>query len=96
MNPLWLALLQPDEIADLFATPVSAEDLYSEVIAAWEFVRQSPPCGLDAGFLHPLLSDRRHPHQSRPGQHGGVSSETCAPFLDNEMWWIWCAACPGK
>ncbi len=35
-NPRWLGALTPDELSDLFQEPVSAEDLYSEAIAAWD------------------------------------------------------------
>ncbi len=35
MNPVWLAPLDPEDIADLFGRRVSWEDLYSEAIAAW-------------------------------------------------------------
>ncbi|MEQ9444210.1 MAG: asparagine synthase C-terminal domain-containing protein, partial [Rhodospirillaceae bacterium] len=35
-NPRWLGALTPDELSDLFQEPVSAEDLYSEAITAWD------------------------------------------------------------
>jgi asparagine synthase (glutamine-hydrolysing) len=35
-NPIWMGALAPDEIADLFGTEVKIEDLYSEVLTAWE------------------------------------------------------------
>ncbi len=35
-QPRWLGALSPEDIADLFNTPVNAEDLYSEAIAAWD------------------------------------------------------------
>ena len=34
-NPRWLGALSPGDIGDLFNEPVAAEDLYSEVTAAW-------------------------------------------------------------
>jgi asparagine synthase (glutamine-hydrolysing) len=35
-NPLWLSALAPDEIAALFGTRTSAEELYSEAVELWE------------------------------------------------------------
>jgi asparagine synthase (glutamine-hydrolysing) len=35
-NPLWLSALAPDEIAELFGTRTSAEELYSEAVELWE------------------------------------------------------------
>ncbi len=35
-NPLWLAPLAPREVAELLEEPVTAEELYSEAIDAWD------------------------------------------------------------
>ncbi len=35
-NPRWLGALTPDDLSDLFQETVSAEELYSEAIAAWD------------------------------------------------------------
>jgi asparagine synthase (glutamine-hydrolysing) len=35
-NPVWLAPLGPDELAELFGEPVDAEEVFSEAIEAWE------------------------------------------------------------
>jgi asparagine synthase (glutamine-hydrolysing) len=35
-NPVWLAPLEPPEIAELLGAPVDPEDLYAEAIEAWE------------------------------------------------------------
>jgi len=35
-NPIWLAPLEPREIAELLGEPVATEEVYSEAIAAWE------------------------------------------------------------
>jgi asparagine synthase (glutamine-hydrolysing) len=35
-NPRWLGALSPDDINDLFNTPVTTEELYSEAIEAWD------------------------------------------------------------
>ena len=34
-NPVWLAPLEPAELAELFAEPLRAEDVYEEAIALW-------------------------------------------------------------
>ena len=34
-NPVWLAPLEPADMAELFAEPLRAEDLYEEAIALW-------------------------------------------------------------
>src|SRR5579863_8660761 len=35
-NPVWMAPVEPDLMAELFQTPLTAEELYSEAIAIWE------------------------------------------------------------
>jgi asparagine synthase (glutamine-hydrolysing) len=35
-NPVWLAPLDPRAIAEMFADPLPAEDLYSEALTVWE------------------------------------------------------------
>lgn len=35
-QPRWLGALTPDDIGELFKTPVDPEDLYSEAITAWD------------------------------------------------------------
>src|SRR5665213_1108370 len=35
-NPIWLAPIDPQEIGELFASPVRADDLYSEALDLWE------------------------------------------------------------
>ncbi|NKB42830.1 MAG: asparagine synthase (glutamine-hydrolyzing) [Alphaproteobacteria bacterium] len=35
-NPRWLGALGPDDISDLFNTTITAEELYSEAIEAWD------------------------------------------------------------
>ena len=34
-NPVWMSLCEPDFIQDLFATPLTAEELYSEALEHW-------------------------------------------------------------
>ncbi len=38
-NPVWLAPLEPAEIAELLGEPIDVEDVYSEAIDAWEACR---------------------------------------------------------
>jgi asparagine synthase (glutamine-hydrolysing) len=83
-NPAWLAPLQPDEIADLFQTPVSEEELYSEVIAAWDASRAIHPVDRAMEFYTRFyLTDDILVKTDRASMH--VSLEARAPFLDNDL-----------
>lgn len=35
-NPVWMGPLEPDAFAEIFETPLSAEELFSEAIQAWD------------------------------------------------------------
>ena len=35
-NPVWMAPVEPNDMADLFGSPVNAEELYEEVIELWD------------------------------------------------------------
>jgi asparagine synthase (glutamine-hydrolysing) len=83
-NPLWLAPLQPDEIADIFETRVSADELYSEAIAAWDAAPSTHLVDrvLDFYTRFYLTDDILVKTDRASMMH---SLEVRAPFLDNEL-----------
>jgi asparagine synthase (glutamine-hydrolysing) len=85
-NAVWLAPLEPRDIADLFASPANTEELYGEVLALW---REGEEAGLS-------LLDRTLEFYSRFYLQDGVltkvdraammcSLESRAVFLDNDL-----------
>ncbi|MEQ9449427.1 MAG: asparagine synthase-related protein, partial [Rhodospirillaceae bacterium] len=83
-NPLWLAPLQPAEIAEVFNEPVTAEELYSEAIAAWETVPSGHLVDRALDFYTRFyLTDDILVKTDRASML--VSLETRAPFLDNDL-----------
>ncbi|HCX14335.1 MAG TPA: asparagine synthase (glutamine-hydrolyzing), partial [Rhodospirillaceae bacterium] len=83
-NPVWLAPLQPEEIADLFAEQVSAEELYSEAIDAWDAVPSTHLVDRVLDFYTRFyLTDGILVKTDRASMM--ASLETRAPFLDNEL-----------
>ncbi len=83
-NPLWLAPLQPGEVAELFETPVSAEEIYSEAIAAWDACpsRNRIDRVLDF-YTRFYLTDGILTKSDRASM--AVSLEVRAPFLDHNV-----------
>lgn len=83
-NPRWLAPLQPNEIADLFAESTSAEELYSEAIAAWDAVPSVHVVDRTLDFYTRFyLTDGVLVKTDRASMM--ASLEVRAPFLDNEL-----------
>lgn len=81
-NPVWLAPVEPAEMAELFQEPVRAEDLYDEAIALWNGGGSLGDRTLEFYTNH-YLQDDILMKVDRAAMM--VSLESRAVFLDNDL-----------
>jgi asparagine synthase (glutamine-hydrolysing) len=81
-NPVWLAPIEPAEMAELFDEPVRAEDLYDEAIALWNGGQSLGDRTLEFYTNH-YLQDDILMKVDRAAMM--VSLESRAVFLDNDL-----------
>jgi asparagine synthase (glutamine-hydrolysing) len=81
-NPVWLAPLEPDLIAELFEQPLRAEELYEEAIALWDGGNSLGDRTLEF-YTNYYLPDDILMKADRATMM--VSLESRAVFLDNDV-----------
>jgi asparagine synthase (glutamine-hydrolysing) len=83
-NPVWMAALAPDEIAELFGVELNVEDLYSEVLTAWEQCRSKDLFDRSlVYFTRFYLQDNILVKADRASMQFALELRT--PFLDNDV-----------
>jgi asparagine synthase (glutamine-hydrolysing) len=83
-NAVWMAPLEPHEIAEMLEAPVDAEELFEEAIDAWDGSRALSPVDRTLQFFTRLyLTDDILTKVDRASMAHGL--EVRSPFLDIEL-----------
>lgn len=83
-NPLWLASAQPLDLAELFETPVRAEDLYAEALTLWNGSQAASPVDRALEYYAGMfLPDNILSRADRGAMMASLESR--AVFLDNDL-----------